>query len=136
MKKFNKKTFFIILTVVVIVLVLAVFGVYKCPFRYFFGVPCPTCGITRAIVSVFSLHFAASFYYYALWPLFIIALIFYALFEFNVIKISKKTFNILVIIFAIIILVYYILRHIYGSPIVQIDFHDSLLYKIITSIEH
>ncbi len=34
-----------------------------CPIRFATGVPCPTCGITRAVISLLRFDFATSFYY-------------------------------------------------------------------------
>lgn len=34
-----------------------------CPIRFGTGVPCPTCGITRALTSLLHLDFAGYFYY-------------------------------------------------------------------------
>ena len=41
---------------------------YHCPFRYFFGVACPGCGMTRALLAVLRGDFAAAFGYHPLWP--------------------------------------------------------------------
>lgn len=35
----------------------------SCFFRHFFGIICPGCGMTRAVLSVFRLDFAAAFRY-------------------------------------------------------------------------
>ena len=41
---------------------MAVFRVH-CPFLYLFGFPCPTCGVTRAIISLLKLDFKGYFFY-------------------------------------------------------------------------
>lgn len=38
---------------VAILIILIVLDYYKCPFYLLFGFPCPTCGVTRAILSLF-----------------------------------------------------------------------------------
>ena len=35
-----------------------------CVFRRFFGIVCPGCGLTRALISLFQLDFSASFTYH------------------------------------------------------------------------
>ena len=52
-------------------LFLFVSGIH-CFFRFFTGVPCPSCGMTRAFLSLLKLDFYRSFYYH---PLLIPALI-------------------------------------------------------------
>lgn len=37
-----------------------------CPIAYIFGVPCPTCGMTRAMISLIRLDFAAYISYHPL----------------------------------------------------------------------
>ena len=34
-----------------------------CPFRFFFGISCPGCGMTRALLAALRLDFAAAFSY-------------------------------------------------------------------------
>ena len=46
---------------------------YHCPFLYFFGVPCPGCGMTRALIKACTFDFKAAFYYHPLFLLVIIA---------------------------------------------------------------
>lgn len=130
MKKFDKKSLIIIIVALLLFLILALLGIYKCPFEYILGIPCPTCGITRAFVSLLHFNITDSFYYYALWPLAVLFFIFIILIQLNILKVNKKTFNIICIILAIIILIYFIIRHINGSEIVQIHFDESLIYKI------
>ncbi|MDR1953219.1 MAG: DUF2752 domain-containing protein [Clostridiales Family XIII bacterium] len=50
---------------------MALIFLYKCPIYYFFHVPCPGCGITRAYLSIASLDIKAAFNHH---PLFFIAL--------------------------------------------------------------
>ena len=52
------------------------FGIVKCPFRYIFGIPCPTCNMTRAVAKLLVFDFRGYFelnvmalpmYYFALY---------------------------------------------------------------------
>ena len=130
--KFNKKykTYVIVFFIVLAFGFLSYFNLYACPFYFISGIPCPMCGMTRAFISAFKLDFKSSFYYHALWPVVMVVLPTYFLLIINKIKVNKKLENILSIIIAMMFLGYYIFRHIIGSEIVEIHFHDSLIYKI------
>ena len=39
-----------------------------CPFRFFFGISCPGCGMTRALLAALRLDFAAAFSYHPSLP--------------------------------------------------------------------
>ena len=48
-----------------------------CPFRFFFGISCPGCGMTRALLAALRLDFAAAFSYHPLFfllPFFLLAM--------------------------------------------------------------
>lgn len=126
----DKRTLFIIIIVLLIVLLLSYFGLYRCPLEYLFGIPCPTCGMTRAFHYLLVLDFNKAFYYHALWPLLIIILIGVILLELNIIKVKKKHLNIIITFLIIILLSYFIYRHIINSPVVEIHFNDSFIYKL------
>ncbi len=55
---------------------LIIFFIYKCPTRYIFGIPCATCGMTRAFLSAAKLDFKAAFYYHPLFGIIGIELIY------------------------------------------------------------
>ena len=40
-----------------------------CPIRYALGIPCPGCGITRALLSAVTFNFGIAFTYHPLWVL-------------------------------------------------------------------
>ena len=113
---------------------LAINELYQCPSSFFFGIPCPLCGITRAIISVFRFDFDSAFYYHALWPIVVFGVPLYFFFIMNNKKITKKNKNIIFIFVSILFLGYFIIRHITSSPIVQIDFSKSLVYFIIKKL--
>ena len=50
-----------------------------CGFLRCFGIPCPTCGMTRAFLSLFRLDLAAAFAYNPAFPTFIAACVLLAL---------------------------------------------------------
>ena len=130
--KINKEyiTYVIVFFIAVFILILSFLSIYVCPFYYVTGVSCPSCGMSRAFLSVLSLDFKSSFHYHALWPLVVVVLPTYFLVKINIIKMNKKMINTLSIIVALIFLSYYIYRLITSSDIVEIHFYDSLIYKI------
>ena len=79
------KNFYIVIFSLLIIFVMSLLGIYKCPSDYVLGIPCPTCGITRALGSLLLLDINKSFYYHALWPLVIIGLFIYIFNEFDII---------------------------------------------------
>jgi hypothetical protein len=124
------KNFYIIVITIVVVFVFSLLGIYKCPSYYILGIPCPTCGITRAFASLLLFDLKKSFYYNALWVLVIIGFALYVLIEFNYIKISKKHIKILIYTYLIIFVSYYIIRNVMGCSVVEFNLKKSLLYKI------
>ncbi len=124
------KTYVIVFFIVFLIGVLSLFKIYICPFYYITGIPCPLCGMTRALFSVLILNFKSSFYYHALWPLVVIFLPTYVLLKMFNVKINKKLENTVSIIIAILFLSYFLFRHITHSEIVEINFYNSLIYKI------
>ena len=83
------KDFLLACIAAAVLLLLAAFGIYRCPLDFIFGIPCPMCGMTRAFISLFKLDVASAFYYHPLWPLLIVSVVVYILHYFEVIKISK-----------------------------------------------
>ncbi len=111
--------------------ILALLSAYKCPLDLLFGIPCPLCGATRAVLSAITGRFADAFYYHPLWPLFIIAggaLILHIL---GVIKVKKTVASATVWFLIIALLVCFVIRHINGSPVVAIHFEDSLIGSLL-----
>ena len=130
--KINKEyiTYVIVFFIVLFICILSYLNIYICPFLYVTGIPCPCCGMTRAFISLLDLDFKSSFHYHALWPIVLVILPTYFLLKIKKIKVNKKLETTLSIIIATLFLGYYIFRHIIGSEIVEIHFHDSLIYKI------
>ncbi|MBQ7986357.1 MAG: DUF2752 domain-containing protein [Clostridia bacterium] len=86
------------------IVVLLFLGAFKCPLYEVFGVPCPTCGMTRAWRSVLSFDLATAF---SMHPLFLLPLLVF------VKKAHKKW--VLITVCGIFILVY-IIRMVFLFP--------------------
>lgn len=91
----------------VFVILFREFGI-TCVFRYIFGIPCPTCGMTTALIYL--LHFDINGYIsaniFAL-PLAILAYVYIIFSE----HINKKLFNAIALVFVISNFIYYIIRN-------------------------
>lgn len=94
-----------------IVLLLALSGIYQCPIRYILHIPCPACGMTRAWLAALQLDFSAAFQYH---PLFLptpLLLLYYIHRERIPARFRHpKAENIVLIAFAVLFLLVYILR--------------------------
>ena len=86
----SKKQILIIIISLFILILLSLLGLYRCPFRYIFGIPCPLCGMTRAFISLLKLDISKAFYYHVFWPVIVVLFILYFIFLFKNIKINKK----------------------------------------------
>ncbi|MCR4908755.1 MAG: DUF2752 domain-containing protein [Lachnospiraceae bacterium] len=90
------------------------------------------CGMTRAFVSLFHGDISRAFYFHPLWPVAIIVLIAWVLYSFKILKLSKKAYDLVCYALSVLIIVCFILRHIQNSPVVQIHFTSSLLWKLLS----
>ena len=76
----NKKSFLIrrhVAYILAICLLVFVFKILKitCPILFLFGVPCPTCGVTRAVVCFIKFDFQGYLYYHPLALLLVMAVL-------------------------------------------------------------
>ncbi len=123
--KMKKPITYALIALAIIILILSF---YRCPLYFFLGIPCPFCGMTRAFLCVLNGEFMESFYFHPLWPLVIVAGIIFILVKIKILKLSGKAVNILAFIAAFLFLLCFILRHVYHSPIVQIDLSKGILF--------
>lgn len=127
----KRKTTLLIYLTLFIILILSILKLYVCPIKYLFGLSCPTCGMTRALINAFQFNFKEAFYYHLFWPFLLIGFIVHILYTFNIIKINKKYIYICLYILCFLNLIYYFYRLFNGSDVVYFDFSESLLYKIL-----
>ncbi len=127
----NKKKTIIVATVVILaVATLLLSDIYKCPLNYVLGIPCPMCGMTRALISALSGNFIDAFHYHPLWIIIILGTLFIVMYELRVIRIPKAAFNTICIILGVLLVVCYIYRLITHSEIVMPHFETSLIYRL------
>lgn len=127
---FSFKTLRILFAAVIII-----FFLYKCPFEYIIGIPCPGCGMTRAFIALLKLDFAEAFYFHPLFPIVIIVLIFAVLDYLKIFAFSRKFKDIATIVIPLIFIAVYFIRMFSGSPIVQLDFAGSLIGKAFNFVK-
>lgn len=127
-KKISK---FIIFIFLFFVLILIVLKYYRCPVKLMFGLSCPTCGITRAVMHALQLDFSQAFYYHMFWPIVVIGLIAYALYKLKIIKVNRNVMIFILCIICFVNLGYYFYRLFNDSEIVYFAFNESLIFKIL-----
>lgn len=118
-----------LLLAVVFVLILLLF--YHCPFHMLFGVPCPGCGMTRALITALKGDFVSAFLYHPLWPLLLPVGIYAALLFFEHLSVPMHRQNVYLILFAGIMILVYTVRLAVGDPIVNIDFESSVFGRLL-----
>lgn len=107
-----------------------------CIFKNIYGVPCPSCGITRSYIQLFQFHFRKAFFYHPLFWFFPF-LFFVVLFRF--IPVVNKIYNnkLFWIISLIIILGIWVIRmFLYFPSIEPLDYNKySIFYKIYSILK-
>ncbi|MGB4985447.1 MAG: DUF2752 domain-containing protein [Erysipelotrichaceae bacterium] len=109
-KKLIIKHLLVIVSLLVYVFAVWYFQIY-CPIRFVFGIPCPTCGMTRATISFLRCDITSALNYHGLFFLILPLLLLYP--HFSLFIKDKKKINFITIIIAIVIFSYYIYRLFY-----------------------
>lgn len=112
--KIIRKHIFYILLLLIIFAILYFFKV-PCFFRFFTGIPCPSCGMTRAFSSLIKLNFRESFYYHPLLIPSLIAAFIAIHMNVSALKFNKKICNTYLWVFIIIFFAVYLFRLITNS---------------------
>lgn len=102
-----------------------------CPIRWITGITCPSCGMTRAALSLLKFDFISAFTYH---PLIFVLPIFVVIYFIRN-RLPKKTQTFFLYTFIILFIVVYILRLFAGSEIVYIDFKSGIIYKIFNLLK-
>lgn len=120
------KIFKIIIYILSITILVLFYYLAGCPIRWLFGFTCPSCGMTRAAISLLKFDFVSAYGYHPLVFLLPVFAIIYCVRN----RLSKRTQTIFLSVFIAIFLVVYILRVLSGSEIVYINFESGIIYKI------
>lgn len=101
MKNIVKKIVTFVLSTVAII-------IYQCPIRLFFGIECPGCGLTAAVLSALRFDFKSAFSYHPLFLLPVITIV-YLLFR-KRFTLPKNVEIVLGLLIIIAFLTYYIIK--------------------------
>ena len=126
--KNNKRSILIYSGVCLFIIIL--YFTIGCPTRYFLGICCPGCGMTRALFAFLKLDFKNAFHMH---PLIFIMPVVGLIYIFRK-KFPKKLLNILTALFFILMGVVYFYRLFNGSDIVYFNPESGLLSKFIGGI--
>ncbi|WPX10095.1 DUF2752 domain-containing protein [Anaerocellum danielii] len=110
-----------------------------CLLKTLWGIPCPGCGMTRALLAVLKGNLLAAFYYHPLWVVVILYPVIYTIFK--AIK-SKQDFYIwrnksLKIIIRLFLFVWIIRMILFFPDIPPLDFEkNSLIGRLLQHLFH
>lgn len=116
------------LPAIAIVVILMYISNIQCLIKEVIGLPCPTCGMTRAWVSVLRLDFKEAFWWHPLFPIAI--LILYLLIDNDN---PRRWFQILLASTVVLLTVVFIVRLMHSgwdTPPLDIN-RDAILFKVI-----
>lgn len=121
----------ILLTLCVFALALAAYSLLiGCPLRQLFGIKCPMCGMTRAVLSLLKLDVPGAFRWHPVWPLVLLLLPLYVILELRKVGSGRVPGMILIIV----LVAAYVVRLILRDPVVWPDLREGLLTGIIFRI--
>lgn len=113
-----------------IYLLLAVFSI-GCPLRFMTGIPCPGCGMTRAVRYALQLDFVSAWHYH---PLFFLTPLMLLLFLFESYvppKIIRGFWTSIIVLF---LLTYLLRLFLFHSNVLQIDIHSGVVLRLLHNI--
>lgn len=115
-----------------LILLMYFLNIPVCPSVILLGLPCPGCGMTRAVVSALCLDFKSAFYFHPLWFTAPIALALYLLFAY---KKMHRAQNAVLTVFALSLLIVYIVRMSLGeNEVLTVELERGLLYRAFNAI--
>ncbi len=104
---------------------------HGCPIRFFTGISCPGCGMSRALWALLRLDFPLAFEMHPLVFLLPVAVLVY----FTRRLIPKKFLRLLYACAIILLITVYILRITRNSDIVYADFQSGMLYQLFSKLK-
>lgn len=131
-RKYLENILLIILIILVYVIILSILKI-SCPIKELFGISCPGCGMTRAVIHGLMFKFDLAFYYHPLW--FLLPIIFIVLLLTHY-KNKMKIFYLTICITSILFITVYIYRLFYSDNyIVYFKPETGLIYRLFEKIK-
>ncbi len=118
-----------VVCIIVIAVIMKFF--YKCPIAWFFGISCPGCGMTRALIAAAQLDFERAFYYHPLFPVVVLLIISAVVIYVKKIQLSSRVKIIITVALSAIFFAVYLYRLFHGSDIVKVDFEYAIWHKML-----
>lgn len=104
---------------------------YKCPIYWITGVPCPGCGMTRALVSLLRGDIQGAFFMH---PLIFVMPVFLLLFIFGSKKVRSRASVVMIAVFLTVYAIRMVMYFPESKPMVYN--HSSVLYTAINIIKN
>ncbi len=101
-----------------------------CLIYRFTGIPCPTCGMTRALLAAASGDFAAAFYYHPLFWFIPPALFIFIHFDRKIRVAHPKAVNTLYTLVSLLVLGVYAYRLATKHPVLAVDLERSIVVTL------
>lgn len=102
-----------------------------CPLRFLTGIPCPGCGMTRAVWHALQMDFASAWYYH---PLFFLTPMMILLFLFESYLPQKLIRSSWGLIIALFLLTYLLRILVFHSEVVRIDIRSGAVLRLFYNI--
>lgn len=120
--KILKSSLFWIVLYLIYALIMNILKLESCPVKLLIGLPCPGCGMTRAVICLLKLDFKGSFRYNALWLILLFIVVVAILKKYGIFK-KLYYSRVFWMVIGATILTYYILRLIYVYPNEPMDYY-------------
>ena len=105
-----------------------------CPIRWLTGIPCPGCGMTRALCALLKLDFSGAFYFHPMiYPLLVFVPWYF--FSDSHTPHRKKIRNLLLTVIIILAFFVWIYRIFHEDSLLRIDLADSIMIKCLKRMQ-
>lgn len=120
----------LLLTVILLIFFYTITGI-GCPIRFFFGIPCLGCGMTRAVLAASHMDFSAACQYH---PLCFLLPLWFVLFLKKT-KINKRFYQCFCGVMVLLFVIVYLLRLCDpADEIVKINIKNGMVYQWVCNI--